>query len=96
MMSILNLACDGVIFKSHSRQICGPEKDALASANKKKSLPLMARVTTLHVVPGWRDVGEPLSAKIVLPIERNALHFETVCALWLAGRVLMRWQCVPR
>ena len=71
----------------------GPTVCAPVSASKKKSLPNATRLATLHAVSDRRNVRESFRAEIVVQFPRNALHHETVCALWIAGRALMRWQC---
>lgn len=60
---------------------------APVSANKKKPLPILAGLlTTREAGCGKGNVRESFSAEIVGPIKWNALHFETVCALWACGK----------
>ena len=52
----------------------------------KKNLPGVIRVITMHAGSGRTDIRESFRAEIVVPIKRNALHFETVCALLACGK----------
>ncbi len=56
------------------------------SANKKKTLPIVATLAPLHAGSGRCDVRKSFGAEIVAQIKRNALHFETVCALLAFGK----------
>ncbi len=59
---------------------------APVSANKKKNLPILATPATLQAGSSRCDARESFGAEIVAPIKRNALHFETVCALLAFGK----------
>ena len=59
---------------------------APVSASKKKALPNPTHLITMHAESVRHDVRESFRAEIVVPIKRNALHLETVCALLDCGK----------
>ena len=53
---------------------------------KKNRLPILAGLATLHAMLGGCNVRKSLSAKIVVPIKRDALHSKRACALSASGQ----------